>query len=123
MNFNESAAKYFQCRCTAEHLAKYPAPQYVHRIPIDCWTAEDQDRYDRAIYVVAWVGDQDCGGRNDGPIAVFKTRKEAMQVALQSAIEEATDYDPVEPGEDGFSVGRATCKVVHLMLPKADEEE
>lgn len=97
----------------------------THRVPIDCWTHEDQAKWERQVWVVAWVGDEDCGGRNDGPIAVYRSRSIAMRRALTEAIEEASHNPldgPVEPGESGFRVGRAECAVFQLEI-SVDEEE
>ena len=41
------------------------------------------------VYVVYWSGDEDCDGRNDGPISVHIDRDNAVAAARVSAEDEA----------------------------------
>jgi hypothetical protein len=47
------------------------------------------------IFVVYWSGDQDCDGRNDGPVAVFSTYDDAWAEAERQAAEEAAKRNSV----------------------------
>lgn len=47
------------------------------------------------IYVVYWNGDEDCDGRNDGPVAVFSTYDDAWAEVERQAAEEATKRDSI----------------------------
>ncbi len=44
---------------------------------------------DVPVFVVYWSGDDDCGGRNDGPISVHTDKDEAVEAARVSAEAEA----------------------------------
>ena len=91
---------YFTCQCN-------PPPEgsdeegylMMHRIPIDCMTAEDWQRVARAkqeravtVWVVSVIGDEDCGAPNDGAIGVFENKAAAWKVAMDRA-NEITDDD------------------------------
>ena len=69
---------YFTCQCNppVETGENWP----IHRIPIDCMTAEDWQRTARAkqeravtVWVVNVIGDEDCGAPNEGAIGVHPT--------------------------------------------------
>lgn len=49
------------------------------------------------VYVVHWNGDEDCGGKNDGPVAVHMTQHQAEDHARALAAEYAADKLWAEP--------------------------
>ncbi len=64
----------------------------IHRIPIDCMTAEDwkrvaEARQERAtqVWVVSVEGDTDCGYDNQGAIGVYQFKNDAWAEALKQA--------------------------------------
>ncbi len=92
----------------------------MHRIPIDCMTAEDWKRVAqerqiiaKTVYAVVSLGDSDCGFPNEGVLGVFSEESAARALALAVA----TRYN--EPdwiawggvSEGGISVGRGDVLV------------
>ena len=92
----------------------------MHRVPIDCMTAEDWQRAAKAkqeraatVYVVNHIGDQDCGWDNPGVIGVFGNPQDAWEAATAAAKAEALnmndDYWRVD--EKGIHLGRGEVEV------------
>ncbi len=92
---------YFTCQCN-------PPPEssdqdgylLMHRIPVDCMTAEDWQRVARekqkraaTVWVVTSVGDSDCGGINKGLHGVYSGSVEAWTAAMAVAHEYVEDRD------------------------------
>lgn len=93
MEIPEGSEEYFTCKCN-------PKPDHpivegellMHRIPIDCMTAEDWQRVARAkqeraktVYVVSVEGDVDCNYDNDGAISVHVNKPDAWAEAHKLA--------------------------------------
>lgn len=117
-----NSSDFFTCRCTPELQAKYAAAAargeiLVHRVPVDCWTPEMQDRYERRVWVVYWLGDDHREARNDGPVEVYRSYADAMRYALAAAQEEADERDEViVPSQEGFCVGYSVIGVKQLYI-------
>lgn len=121
-----------QCECIIPSVKAKKGPMTFHRVPIDCWTEEDEYRKNNSVWVVYWNGDVDCGGRNDGPIAVYRTRAEAFKRALQEAQDQLERDDwldgAVEPdtwdGQEGFQPGDMSggVYVQHFLIKDPDRE-
>jgi hypothetical protein len=69
------------------------------------------------VYVVHWTGDEDCGGRNDGPIAVVTDETEARAIMQREAEAESAkringQYDgTVLDWEGGLELHGERCGV------------
>ncbi len=86
------------CQCEVP-----PDPMLVfHRVPIDCNTKRDRLRREATHHLVYWSGDEDCGGRDDGAIALYKNGTEAWARALREALDH---YGPVimPYNDEGFT--------------------
>ena len=104
---------YFTCQCN-------PPPEssdqdgylLMHRIPVDCMTAEDWQRVARekqeravTVWVVNVIGDEDCGAPNDGAIGVFEHKPAAWALAMEKAVE--ISPEDIDVGEDKIELGYA----------------
>ena len=96
---------YFTCQCNPPVAPMTDDAWPLHRIPIDCMTAEDWQRVARekqeravTVWVVTSVGDSDCGGINEGLHGVYSGSVEAwssaMAVAHQYVDNRDWDDDP-----------------------------
>ena len=101
---------YFTCQCNppVETGENWP----IHRIPIDCMTAEDWQRTARAkqeravtVWVVNVIGDEDCGAPNEGAIGVFEHKPAAWKLAMERAVE--ISPDEIDVGESKIEMGYA----------------
>ena len=121
--------EYFTCQCNP------PVPEtndpdrlIMHRIPIDCMTAEDwkrvaQARQERAVtvWVVTSVGDSDCGGINEGLHGVYsgpnKAWAAAMAVAQGYVDDRDWDDDPEwEVTDEGIELYRSSVLVTETTV-------
>ena len=113
-----------ECECIPS-LKAIPWNERPHRIPIDCWTEEDEYRSKNTYFIVAWRGDEDCMARNDGPIAIYRSYAEAMARAQKEAMDE-NGHGRIYPADNGFRPDpgyRGAVEVVRLMIEKEEEDD
>ncbi len=103
---------YFTCKCNPSVANMTDDTWPLHRIPIDCMTAEDWQRVARekqeraaTVWVVSVIGDEDCGAPNEGAIGVFENKPAAWLLAMTRAAEISPDDISVE--EDKIEMGYA----------------
>ena len=67
-------------------------------------------------FVVYWNGDEDCGGRNDGPVAIYRQHQPALDRARREAEDENTKRNGIEPprprGDEGYELVDGRCEVL-----------
>ena len=124
--WEESSAKYFTCQCNPPVAPMGDDAWPLHRIPIDCMTAEDWQRVARArqeravtVYVVESNGDSDCGGTNDGVLGVYEHKSDAWEKAFMEAqryiSEREWDKDPdYNVTEEGIELYRGSINVKEM---------
>ncbi len=119
--------EYFTCQCNPPRDV-VRIGWLMHRIPIDCMTAEDwkrvaEARQERAttVYVVEANGDSDCGGPNDGVLGVYANKSDAWEKAFMEAQRYNNnrdwDKDPeYNVTEDGIDVYRGSFNVKEMSV-------
>ncbi len=116
---------YFTCQCNPPVAQMGDEAWPLHRIPIDCMTAEDWQRVARekqvrakTVYVVSVIGDEDCGWPNDGVIGVFENRTPAWRLAMDRAeeINEEHSADHLSMEEDRVRLERADIYVTEMKV-------
>ncbi len=118
------SAEYFTCQCNPPVVQGHDG--LYHRVPIDCMTAEDWQRVARAkqeravtVWVVEVNGDSDCGGPNDGAIAVYAHKSDAWEKAFMEAQRFINDREwdtnpEYNVTEDGINVYRGSFNVKEM---------
>ena len=69
------------------------------------------------VYVVTWNGDEDCSGRNDGPVAVFTSQLAAEQYAMTDGLAEVTKRNDGGPPKTSLTTVRWTGEAIVLTFP------
>ncbi len=102
---------YFTCQCNPPVAALGSDEWPLHRIPIDCMTAEDWQRVARkkqeravTVWVVSVIGDEDCGAPNEGAIGVFQHKPAAWGLAMERANEIVSDVDVFDVKESSIQM-------------------
>ena len=114
---------YFTCQCNPPVAPMGDDAWPLHRIPVDCMTAEDWQRVARAkqeraktVWVVSVIGDEDCGAPNEGAIGVFEHKPAAWALAMERAVEISPEDIDVEDNRISLDYVRVVITIAEMKV-------